>query len=301
MTQKNQRAWSQFWAEGRNSRGCLPARWEMIDRAQRQCWTRFAGDLPRRARCLDVATGDGRVLSWMREVRPDLNLRGVDSAPQLPPSRSGIKLKAGVAMEDMPYGDASFDAATSQFGFEYGDIRLASSEIARILKPGGQLALMTHRNDGPILAHNLARREEIRWALETRQLVSIAKRSLALRTANLAIVPPEIRDAPGEGARRFGQGSAAWEIAEAVRQTLSLGQRDSAANVAALLEQIAGQAANEVGRINSLEQACRTTADASAFEAVLREAGFEPGAVETLTTRQGERPFADFRTYRRLG
>jgi SAM-dependent methyltransferase len=46
-------------------------------------------------------------------------------------------------MERLPYGDASFDAATCRYGLMYVDDPVAAlREVRRVLRPGGRVALM---------------------------------------------------------------------------------------------------------------------------------------------------------------
>jgi len=170
----------------------------------------------------------------------------------------------------------------------------------RALREGGALAILTHRQDGPILAHNLKRRAQIQWAIEEQGLPELAKRSLQLRSGGLAVVPLAISEAPAKGAAEHGAQSAAWEIAEAIRQSLAMGARDHPANVARLIDTIVSRARNELGRIASLEAACATTADEAQFDAAICEAGFEVVDNVPLVEAGKGQPFANFRTYRKI-
>lgn len=289
-------AWSDFWATGAGSKaGCLPSGYLGINAAQAMKWTKFANTLPTKPRVLDLATGNGIVMRWILQERRDAKLTGIDLAPKLPAPPKGTKMRAGVPMEKLPFHDGAFCAVTSQFGFEYGDTALISSEIARVLQTNGRLAILTHRQDGPILAFNLERRKHLCWVLDDQKLIELAKRSLSLRVAGISAIPSKISQAPGEGARLFGASSVAWEIAEAVRQSLTLGQRDTAANVSALLDQIAAKAANELGRIASLEAACARTADNDGFLRGITAGGLAQLSIEPVTETDDAAPFADFR------
>lgn len=300
MSGKHTQAWNDFWAQNAGSGaegGCLPAKWQGIDAAQRACWTRFFDTLPRKARLLDMATGDGRVMAWCLKQRTDVKPVGVDLAPELPVPPKGAKVRTGVAMENLPFHDDQFAAVVSQFGFEYGEVSAVAAEAARVLQPDGRLAIMTHRIDGPILAHNLQRREQIAWVLDEQDLIEIARRNLKLRATGLQTLSPKLSQAPAEGAKLFGPQSAAWEIAEAIRRTMVLGARDRPENVAQLLDTIAGRARNEIGRIESLEAACRTTADQEAFLAEIRDGGMEQMSVDPVREARTAQPFADFRIF----
>lgn len=172
MTGQHAQSWNDFWALSKTSgQGCLPAAgYEQIDAAQKARWIDLAKQLPKNARVLDLATGNGLVMRWMLGERRDLKMTGVDLASVLPPPPKGTKVRAGVPMEELPFPDARFHTVVSQFGFEYGETAKIAEEAARVLRNGGTLAILTHRQDGPILAHNLKRREQIRWVIDEKKL-----------------------------------------------------------------------------------------------------------------------------------
>lgn len=244
---------------------------------------------------LDLATGDGRVMRWMRQARPDLDAVGVDLASPLPPPPKGTKVLSGVDIRALPFPDGKFVTVVSQFGFEYAELEPATRELHRVLAPGGSVALMTHRLDGPILAYSLARRDQIRWAIEEESLPDRAKRSLLLRQSGVAIVPPAIVEAPMRAAQRFGQGSAGWEIAEALRRTLAWSGGDHPVQIGTAIDAITMQARHEMARIDALEQACHRMADAERFAAALRRVGLIQTKCTSLHEAGARSPFADLR------
>lgn len=303
MNSPHDQAWKVFWARnqsGGSDSGCLPAAWERIVAAQLPAWQQFASTLPPNARVLDLATGDGRVMRWLLGKRRDLKLTGVDLAPQLPAAPKGTKIHTGIRMEALPFGDGWFTAATSQFGFEYSDVPKAAAELVRVLRPGAVIGIMTHRIDGPILAHNVKRKQQIEWALNDQSLIAIAKQSLAMRDRGLPLSSPKLVEAPAEGARLFGPASAAWEIAEAIRRTMVLGSGHPSAHVAQTLNMIADQAANELGRIASLQAACETTSDDRAFQSALEQGGLAQESCIDICESTTNVPFAHFRTLKHL-
>ena len=289
----SRQAWDAFWdGNEASASGCLPDAWQGIDRAQSTVWHDLARTLPRRARVLDLGTGDGRVMARLLEARSDLKPVGIDQASTLPTPPKGAKVRTEVLMRDLPFAANTFAAVTSQFGFEYGDIAPAAAEVERVVQPGGEVAMITHREDSPILAHNLARREQIRWVIEETRLPEIAKRSLQLRQVGLAAMPPEVAKAPEEGVQRFGPQSAAWEIAEALRRTLHFGRNDPPARTAMIIDQIVAQANNELGRIASLEMAAQASGTGEKIAAVLEQTGLELQSSEALHDDNAEQPFA---------
>jgi SAM-dependent methyltransferase len=289
-------SWSDFWESGQAEAGCggSATRWNAIEAAQGPVWQRFARTLPKGARVVDLATGNGVVMGWLAGARRDLKLVGVDLAPRIPAPPKGTRSIPGVAMEALPFRNSSQDAVVSRFGVEYGDVPKAAAEISRVLKSGGRVVLMTHRIDGPILAHNIPRRAGLRWALEEADLIGKARASLQLRRLGLKVAPA-LAQAPAEAANRFGQGSAAWEFAEAVVQTLRLGWQDSDAAILEVLATLKAKADNEVGRIDSLENACRVAANSEGLDAAFVRNGLQLEAREQICEANQSQPFADVR------
>lgn len=299
MNKDDEKAWGDFWArqQGSEGGGCLPERWRGIVESQRAAWSRFSEQLHLEARVLDLATGDGRVLRWLLEKQPGLQATGIDLAPQLPEAPAGTTVRAGVSMEDLPFEDDSFDAVVSQFGFEYGEIAQVAKEVARVLVPAGYLGIITHRLNGPIMAHNRQRRRHIGWIFDRKNLFALARTTLAARRGAFAATPLVIAQAVQEGSQRFGEQSAAWEIAEAVRRALMLPHEVTDTEIDQIIERIAEQARNEVGRIASLERACETTDDQDGFARALGNAGFTAISVEPLHDDVSNSAFADYRLY----
>lgn len=289
-------AWDAFWRDQAGGpaarRGCLP-RGHGLDVVLSAAWRRYADTLPRGARVLDVATGDGRVMGWMLSERGDLKLEGVDLAGSLPAPPPGTHSRGGIAMEQLPYENAGFAAAVSQFGFEYGDLTKTAAELARVVAPGGSIAMVTHRRDGPIMAQNARRRREIEWAIDECGLPALARE--AIGTPPGKPLPARLAGAPELGRDLFGPRSAAWEIAEALRMTVDHGRNGDPAQVGALVQQIEEKARGEIGRIAALASACDRIADQKAVSTALAAAGLGQRESHAIRDRADAAPFADFR------
>lgn len=292
------KAWGDFWASnaGGNANGCLPARWAEIEEAQKLAWDRFIRQAPDQARVLDLATGDGRVLRWLREGRGDLKLSGIDLAPELPPAPEGTETRGGVAMEDLPFEAQSFDAVVSQFGFEYGDLGSVSGEIARVLRPGGRVGLMVHRGDGPILAHNLARKAAIDWVLGDADVTGAVTRALDAPQAGPQVAAQVAAAIALIGANKFGSTSPAWEIAEALRRACVMGDGEGTSSIIPVIGAVRDQAANEVARIASLARACAAADDRENMVAALVGNGLAHDSTAPVAEPSG-RAVADFLTF----
>ena len=140
---------------------------------------------------------------------------------------------------------------------------------------------------------------QIGWLFERKNLFALAHRLLTLRGGAFASTPVAIMQVAKEGAQRFGPQSVAWEIAEAVRRALMMPAHVPASHISETLNAMESQAHNEIGRIGSLERACRTAADQERLAAAFGAAGLE--SIEKVPVLGGfsERPFADFRRLKR--
>lgn len=296
--QSRHNPWTEFWHDNADAGGggCLPAQWTALEDAQKAAWFAFIAKLPKSARVLDLATGDGRVLKWMLSRRRDLKLTGVDLAPQLPAAPRGTSIRGGVAMEALPFPEARFHAVTSQFGFEYGDVDATAAEIARILRPGGKVGLLVHRGDGPILEHNRQRATAIAWALDDTSVIARARSALAMGAGGSGVALSGASEAANEAERRFGKHSPGWEIPEAVRRTLVTMRPPGVAAAIATLDAIERQARNEIGRIEALGKACATADDRERLIASFAAAGLGVQATVNACEPNG-RPFGDFLTF----
>ena len=113
-------------------------------------WRRRAADLARLApgdRALDVATGTGDLaVELASRVGPDGTVVGCDfSDSMLEQARAKapqLEWEWANALE-LPYPDASFDAATVGFGARnFSDLDRGLAEMARVVRPGGRVVVL---------------------------------------------------------------------------------------------------------------------------------------------------------------
>src|SRR5918998_1444205 len=105
-------------------------------------------------RVLDIAAGSGNAA--IQAALRGADVVASDLTPELfEPGRRraadhGVELEWVEAdAEDLPFEDASFDAAISTFGIMFAPRQsLAAAELARVVKPGGRIALCSWRPAG---------------------------------------------------------------------------------------------------------------------------------------------------------
>lgn len=104
-------------------------------------------NIPAGARVLDVGCGTGNTAIPL--ARRGCIVTGVDIAPNLLEQARARAEAEGLAItfeegdaEALPYGDATFDAVTTMFSAMFAPRpELVASESARVLRPGGLLAM----------------------------------------------------------------------------------------------------------------------------------------------------------------
>jgi len=100
-------------------------------------------------RHLDVASGTGepgltvaRIAPTARVVLTDISAEMLEVARRRAAVEGLGNVEAHVcSADDLPFDDASFDSITMRFGYMFlPDLALATSELVRVLRPGGRLA-----------------------------------------------------------------------------------------------------------------------------------------------------------------
>lgn len=142
-------AWSSYWTQG-PMHSCIGSFDAGYTGAIGDFWDAQAAAMAPGARVLDLATGNGALPLRFWERRGDaISVDAVDLAalaPQWhrPGTHPRIRFHQGVAMESLPFPDASHDWVVSQFGFEYAGRDAALDECLRVLAAGGTLAFVMH-------------------------------------------------------------------------------------------------------------------------------------------------------------
>jgi ubiquinone/menaquinone biosynthesis C-methylase UbiE len=110
-------------------------------------------------RILDVGCGPGTALTELAAAAPAGHVAGIDPSPlmikvaqrrNMPLVHSGRVSVTEASATALPFPDRSFDKALCvHVIYFWDDIGPALSEIARVLKPGGRMALLFRSSDDP--------------------------------------------------------------------------------------------------------------------------------------------------------
>lgn len=137
----------------------IAPRYDMLNRIMSlgvdQRWRRATVDalsLSPGSRVLDAATGTGDLALMIARRHPDAHVVGIDPSRGMIAigQRKAEELGASARVEfqvadvqALPFGSNSFDAASIAFGIRnVGDRRLGLSEMARVTRPGGHVAVL---------------------------------------------------------------------------------------------------------------------------------------------------------------
>ncbi len=221
--------WSDYW-RSTAADGCTAALPPATSAAIIQSWRKLLKNLPHGSRVIDIACGRGAVLGLARAA--GCTVTGVDLArvDGVDPAISG-----GIDAAQLPFADASFDVAVSQFGAEYAGLMAAGLEAARVAKT--HIWLLLHAAEGPLVSGAAELVTQCGW-LGTRfaALVTAASPTMTYTAENLEILRADIL-IRAETAANTSLLEAAWQALGA-----QLAAPDPAA-LAALAEEIAAWAA----------------------------------------------------------
>jgi ubiquinone/menaquinone biosynthesis C-methylase UbiE len=237
-------------------------------------WRTFASSLPDEATVLDIGCGAGAVGRELLSWRSDLSITGIDFASILPSRERRNQLLPDTPMESLPFADRRFRGVVSQFGYEYGKSAQAAREIARVVVPDGQLSLLVHHQDSPIVIdsdRNLRAMEQLTGARLQAAFMSGSPAELEQQLFSIR------RDCPGE------------RIVEQAAEGLHRRINGDAAERAQVWRALVDALAPELVMAKSLQAACVAPDDLAEWLSPLID-GFELMPPSTL--RMSGKPLA---------
>src|SRR5436190_13055242 len=112
-------------------------------------------------RVLDLGCGTGTLAVWAKQREPGIDVVGIDGDPGILPRARRKAEHAGVEIDftealadDLPFEDATVDRVLSSLLFHHLSREVkerAAAEVARVLRPGGELHLADWGPGGPLM------------------------------------------------------------------------------------------------------------------------------------------------------
>ena len=147
---------------------------------------------------LDVGCGDGRLTALLpadRVTAADVSARALERARRTAPEAELVELEPD---SPLPFGDAAFDLVLCAETVEHvRDLQVLLSEIRRVLRPGGRLAVTTPAHGGATGLLLLGRGFERHFDPLSPHLRFFTRRSLARVLGELGFEPGRIERAGG--------------------------------------------------------------------------------------------------------
>lgn len=164
------KAWQHFW-ESERTESCVPVSPATQAELGEQ-WQRFFAGLPADSAILDIATGNGALLRLAATANRRFVMHGVDLA-DIDPLRhapvglddADVRFHGGIDAVDLPFDTARFDVVVSQYGLEYAELGPALAEVARVLRPNGQLRWLAHSASSEVVAQNADQHRQVGFLL----------------------------------------------------------------------------------------------------------------------------------------
>jgi ubiquinone/menaquinone biosynthesis C-methylase UbiE len=265
--------WSTFWREfGTGDRCFVPGDGRG---ALDEQWALFAKRLPHGAQVIDLGCGAGIVGRTLLGHRPDLRISGVDCALVPARSQANLTIHTSVKMEALPFPDRSFDAATSQFGIEYGSIVDTARELGRVLKPGAAFCFLVHHRDSEIVREGGTRRQALR-ALTSGEMMS------AFLSGDAAGVDRQ--------KRRLGQAYPSEPMIELLADYFHRTIAQTRAERQSVWQQLADQLDPEISLLLQLERSAKSAVEMGSWLVPLLTGMTETGAF--VVRRKSGEPIA---------
>lgn len=169
-----------------------------------QAWVDFFETCPSEARILDIATGNGAIAIIASETSrnhgKNFEVHACDFA-QINPMRdvsnsdeclAAITFHPGMAVENLSFDNAYFDAVSGQYALEYTDIPASLKQLHRIIKPNGLAQFIIHHTNSALIRNSMLSLNEADFVL---QKTKIYRRLKHLVSAQL--VSPKFADTAG--------------------------------------------------------------------------------------------------------
>lgn len=157
IDKQNARAWSNYWDSGFESTFTGHDETEFFRILDKQ-WLDMFEALPSNATIVDLGAGNGALTAKISEASKQhqkgftiiaVDYSDIESRSPIFKNET-ISVRSHTPIEQTGLEAESVDLAVSQYGFEYADHAQAASEVARILKLGGEFNAVVHHRQSEV-------------------------------------------------------------------------------------------------------------------------------------------------------
>ena len=257
-------------------------------------WRNFFSSAGKGAKIVDLATGNGAVAMIAAQVNRDLHLEAsivgvdfADIAPQELPATTeeplqNITFIGNTDLADLPFQDAQFDLASSQFGFEYAEQSGSLSELKRVLKPGGQVRMLIHATEGAVHEASVQRLRRARSMLESGQILplleELAKAVNSSAKTRIPKIQKRITTKVGQVQRKFGQlpkDDLVLELCSEAQMFVNAAGKVPASEFVAKIRHLSEEVRAYTLRLHAMHSAARTSVQMQALCEAANTIGFQ--------------------------
>lgn len=294
--------WRDYWKADRPA-SCMPEN-ERTAQQIAATWQRWFGECPGGSRILDIATGNGIVLTHAAAAGRQLNrafaLTGVDLADidplrylsSLEDDMRAAKFIGSVAAEQLPFEAGSFDVAVSQYGLEYADLDRALAEVARVLASGGILHWLAHSERSEVVQQNREQALEVEYLLAPRGPVHYMNTFVARQRRrkdmqySIAMLNDSFAQA-FEWCKAHPPAKVVQEMCSGFADIANRWQAYDAGDLAHMLEESERRLAAHGARIRSLLDAVMTPQRLQSLRAILTQPPWQNLTTDALHVGEG--------------
>jgi SAM-dependent methyltransferase len=204
-------AWSEFWRTGALHSCVGSFGSDGYGGAIGAFWRDVLAGMEAHDRVLDVGTGNGPLprliaMHFANTVGGMPSVDAIDIAAVAPgwhdpDAYPRVRFHPRTSASAMPFAAGSFGWIVSQYGFEYADFPAAADECARVLAPGGKVAMVLHHVDSVICRVGREELAHHRRLLAAGGLIEAARTVMPHLAAAASAATPARPDAAAEAAR----------------------------------------------------------------------------------------------------
>ena len=277
--------WSMYWSQGQRE-SCLAANSDADQKELQALWRGVLTDIPKRARVLDLACGNGAVAHVINETRPDLSIDAIDKSDIKPIDQQGsnqsdtdsnLVFHSQIDILKLPTRFTDYDLICSQFGIEYAGLARVAEQLATRLNKGGQLLCLVHHSEGDLYTSTQKKLSEY-TILEGYKLLDLLEARIIVTTGDgedKKLHAEQNLERAGHNYMALGTGTKpiSGSLFAAIGQILTCAQKNIT-EAQRLLDALRLKIAAEQSRLQQMVSAAQDKDQITQFIKILESQGF---------------------------